>query len=225
MDAGWEFVDRGMGRTVVCFAGFAFDGRIFAELDLPCDYLLPGSFTSPAPRPDQLPPQATFVLGWSLGASAALRFVAAAGLEVQHTWLVALRPQFPANEIAGQRAAVEADHEAYLRDFYRRAFAGQAADRRKFEAALLPDYRQRFSPQELLEGLDALAQLNVQPEEVDAVRATLVHGRRDLIAPLAEIETFAARCRRTQLEVLSDVGHVPLTSPQFRELLLRDLQP
>jgi malonyl-CoA O-methyltransferase len=164
--------------------------------------------------------------GWSLGARAALDFQAACPQRVRRLLLVSVRPTFPADVIAAERAAFDKDPAGHLASFYRRAFIGQKDDGARF-AALGASDPTGLTPERLAQlraGLDYLAARSITASELAAAEARLYHGQRDLIAPLAELqsclaEPFATEAARVTLDVEPSEGHVPVVTPAFARWL------
>ncbi len=172
---------------------------------------------------DQKRPQMT-LLGWSLGAYRALEFAQRHPQLVSRVVLVSLRPQFPAEEIARERASLLADPVGHLRGFYRRAFAGQSEDRRRFARTQLDAHLGDLSVDkvaDLATLLEELGQARITPAQLNRHDVHLIHGNRDLIAPRGEVEGFVPAERLT---LLDRVGHVPPYAQGFLDCV-RGLLP
>lgn len=220
----WQFVPRGEDSTLVLIPGWAFDERVFSDLELPFNYGL-ASWV----QPDEFEARLVAFLereslakvtlfGWSLGAVLAAQFALAHPERVEAVQLAALRPGYAADEIKKQRQALQQRPADALAEFYRRAFLGQREDYRHFRETLEADYLQRFSRADLEEGLDFLAREKVTAEMLDAVKATVYQGERDLVAPLELVARLIEDGPHARLVSIPETGHVPFWSTRFKLL-------
>lgn len=186
-------------RPVFFIPGWGFDGRVL-ELAPELPWLAPLGLTSPTAFAEQLHGwlvaqgiEAIDLVGWSLGGYCALDFARRYPEQVASLTLYAVRQQWPTTEIAALEAELSAAPEAFLSSFYRKCLLGYKAAYQRFVAELEP-YCLGIADLGLLhEGLRYLADFEV-PERVSC-ETICCHGRRDLIAPLAERLTLAsARC-------------------------------
>lgn len=207
------------------FPGWGFDCRIFDRVAWPCETLC----ESAGPLLEQLDARGlarVSLFGWSLGATRALKFARLYPDRVERVLLAGLRPRFLEEEIAAEKAALMEDPQAALRRFYRRAFAGQKREFDRFTRELEPALVASLDLAELQAGLDELRQSCVQTQDLSFGapdrHPILVHGKRDLIAPVGEIESVA-RAAGARLTVLPHVGHVVFLSEPFLPWLNAEL--
>lgn len=222
---------RGSPSTLCLLPGWGFDHRIFDPVSWPCDTL---AVEGGANGRDIAGPLLEFLdahairhvslFGWSLGALRALRLASELPERVERLLLASLRPRFPPEEIALQRAELSADPVQAMRRFYRRALAGQKRDAEWFGRELEEPLLAALDVAALQAGLDELAASDVQPEELslEGRGASLLAGARDLVAPVAEIETLAASSS-ARLTLLPGVGHAPFLSELFPAWLAGEL--
>jgi len=208
------------------FSGWGFDGRIFDRVAWPSETLCvrAGSLLE---HLDAGGVERVSLFGWSLGAIRSLKFARLHPDRVDRVFLAGLRPRFLEAEIATEKAALIENPQAALRRFYRRAFAGQKREFDWFTREIEPALVASLNLAELQVGLDELRQSCVQTQDLsfDAPhrQPILVHGKRDLIAPVGEIESLA-RAAGARLAVLPDVGHVVFLSEQFLPWLNAELE-
>ncbi|MHB0936019.1 MAG: alpha/beta fold hydrolase [Armatimonadota bacterium] len=217
--ARWHY-DRHTGhRPTVLLPGWATDARIFARLSLPGDIIRPaglltGNIDSLVEFLKENGCAPVTLLGWSLGGFAAADFARRHPALVERVVLVGIRRQYPAERIEEMRQALRQDRARCLAGFYRQCFLpAQREDYRRFRAALEPDYLAEFTEAELLEGLQYLGSVTLEPEALPP-GVTIVHGALDIIAPPAEA------CRLAEdagigLNLLPGVGHAAFLAEEF----------
>ena len=196
-----EFIDRGYPETMLLVPGWAFDGRIFEPLDLPYNYLMAdsaeiGSLETQVLQFIETHDQtALTMLGWSQGGIALSKLAGRFPEKVSQLILVSVRQQYPQAGLREIQGLLERSRATYLKCFYKACFAG--ADRTIetwFKATLLADYLETFTSTALMKGLDWLAQVRIDPEDLRRVSCvTFVHGADDTIAPIQEAESLAAQ--------------------------------
>jgi len=177
-------------RPVLFIPGWGFDGRVL-ELAPELPWLAPLGLVAPSGFADQLHAwlltqgiEAVDLVGWSLGGYCALDFAQRYPQQVASLTLHAVRQQWPAAEIGILEGELMAAPRAFLISFYRKCFLGYKAAQQRFTAEL-ESYCLALADLALLrEGLEYLAGFKV-PERAPC-EAVCCHGRRDLIAPIAE---------------------------------------
>jgi pimeloyl-ACP methyl ester carboxylesterase len=198
--------------TVVLLPGWATDCRIFRREALGAD-VIELDYADPFAIEQELCAliekhglSRVTLVGFSMGGFAAAAFAKRYPEKVASLLLCGIRRKYLPKQIAFVRKHVEADKDAYLRVFYAQGFADAHA-RAEFDATLRDVYCAKFSSEQLLRGLEYLAQAMIDTEALKGIPTTIVHGRLDGIAPLAEAETIAAECG-AQLRVFDGVGHM-----------------
>jgi len=207
-------------------AGWAWDAATLLPL-FGVSSVLPLDARNPSEVPRQLAHECTErkidpvrIVGWSLGAALALDFAQQFPTLVRELVLVALRPAYPAEEIAWQRADLARDPQKAVEDFVRRCLLGLSAAQRQSWLATWRTGRP-WSVAELEAGLNYLESRVITSAELDAVGArlerpiSLWHGARDRIAPVQETEDLVKKCRHTKTVFLPQVGHFLLVEPSF----------
>ena len=125
------------------------------------------------------------LVGWSLGAFLAYDFACAFPKKVASLTLLGMRASWPSSEISAIRQGLAADPVAFLRDFYRKSLLGYKKEARRFVAEQQEALMASLNVQVLGRGLDYLAQWRL-PAQVPQCPVFCWHGRRDIIAPVAE---------------------------------------
>ncbi|MDH5299391.1 MAG: alpha/beta fold hydrolase, partial [Desulfobulbaceae bacterium] len=202
---------------LVLLPGWGFDGRIFELGPLPEPCFLPMSLIEPASLVADL---AAFLAregiprirlaGWSMGANLALDFARAHPHRLESLFLLSLRQQWPAEELAAIRRELLADPQPFLASFYRKCFAGDRPGYRRFAEGLEQSYLAAMDLPCLGRGLDYLAQS--RPAAVAGVdHCQLLHGRRDIIAPVGEMATLPG----ARVKIYDQGGHALFLAPGF----------
>ena len=204
--------------------GWGFDARIFEPLDLDFNYLLPQRIDTERFNAALISwfkregIQDVSLFGWSMGGYLALDFLKKYGEMVKEVFLISMRTRFPKEQIDSQRALLTEDRVLYLGQFYRNCFMGQKRAFKWFEEELLSSYIKIFDLQSLLRGLDYLARQALRPSVLNKYPVRLVHGKKDRIAPIAEISEAMAGAS-SPLLVFDKSGHLPFLEPDFKKRL------
>jgi len=114
------------------------------------------------------------------------------------------------NEIAAIRRDLSRDPGAFLVSFFRKCFAGDKSAYRRFVDLLEGEYLGAMDLGCLNRGLDYLAASLPQAPAGDAA-LRVVHGRRDLIAPVGEMAEIAGAV----VEIHDYAGHAVFLAPEF----------
>lgn len=220
----FNLVDRGYSRTLLLIPGWAADPRIFATLELKYNYLFPQqicakSFThslSDALEKNKL--KKISILGYSLGGFLALEFAKKHLDEVDELFLVSIRKSYSLQELQGVRERIIKNKAAFLNRFYGDWFNEEDEGQSWFKKNLLKEYISEMRLKDLLEGLDYLASVCVEPGDLSLVKPVVVfHGTKDKIAPFKEVETLVAGSLSARFVPLEQAGHMPFFNREFHE--------
>lgn len=223
MDHNFNRPDHGRPPTqdatlpVLFLPGWGFDGRIVELIGSPARWwMYPTTMVDPSTMVNDL---AAFLdsagieqielVGWSMGANLALDFARTYPDRVAALILVALRHHWPVDEIKAIDADLRADPAQLLMTFYRKCFLGHRSAYRRFVKFLQNDYIRRVNTELLCKGLAYLCMAQGIPPPGIPIR--LVHGRDDIIAPLAQ----RADLPGATVDVVEHGGHLPFLSPAF----------
>ncbi|QGJ72373.1 Hypothetical protein PBC10988_40940 [Planctomycetales bacterium 10988] len=222
----WIWKARGFDRVLVLLPGWGFDHRIFTNLDLPYNYLLAADW----PRESCLESFSkeladknlkTFsLLGWSLGALYAIELAKNFPEKVEVLGLASARPNYTEQEIETQKQQAHEDRTQTLLHFYRRCFLGQRSNFQWFEKKLLPDYQDKWTTAELLEGLNVLKLKSIDVENIN-VPLCFFQGTKDIVAPAPMIEEYLLTlpaAERAKHLIVKNAGHLPFLKQEFSEV-------
>ncbi|MDP3803944.1 MAG: alpha/beta fold hydrolase, partial [Candidatus Omnitrophota bacterium] len=160
----FKLVARGFRGTILLIPGWATDYRIFADLDIGFNYLLPLKF-SPFDFEEGLQKameeyklKKISMLGWSMGGFIASEFASRHRDSVDEIIFVSVRQKYDPAEIKDIKAYLGKNCRGFLYKFYDGCFSEFERDRFGwFKKKLLKDYINQMSVPILLEGLDYLS--------------------------------------------------------------------
>ena len=203
--------------------GWGFDARLVQLYRLfpGRSLLLPVSFLDPASLAADLfaflhteKIDRIAIQGWSMGALLGVDFSLTHPELVARLDLLAMRCAWPQQEIDAIREQVRNDLPGYMREFYRKCFLGYKKAYQEFQRGLQELYLTELEPEILLAGLDYLAAFTLPDKLPPATPVTIIHGRRDLVAPISQM----ARLPGAVCEILPHAGHmVLLDQPEDRQ--------
>jgi malonyl-CoA O-methyltransferase len=177
---------------VLFLPGWAFSGQVLDLAEQPRPWVRPTSPLDPATAKAEILVylnehhlDAIHLVGWSMGAFLAFDCACAFPQKVASLTLLGMRAFWPPQEIAAIRQGLAADPPAFLRDFYRKSLLGYKKESRRFVAEQQEALMASLDMQALGRGLDYLAQWRL-PEQAPPCPIFCWHGRRDIIAPVAE---------------------------------------
>ena len=177
---------------VLFLPGWGFSGQVLDLAQQPCPWARPTAPLDPAiALPEILAYlnehhlDAVQLVGWSMGAFLAFDFACAFPEKVAGLTLLGMRASWPFSEIAAIRLALAADSPAFLRDFYRKSLLGYKKESRRFVAEQREELMESLDMQVMGRGLDYLAQWRLPAQRLQCP-VSCWHGRRDIIAPVAE---------------------------------------
>ncbi len=200
---------------VVFLPGWGFDGRITELLDRQAlSWIYPATMLDPTSLTNDLfaflnekAIDRVELKGWSMGGYLALDFARTYPDRVATLDLIGTRSQWPDAEINAIIDELQADPAAFLHTFFRKCFLGRKSVYRNFTKNLQNDYLRHPDLELLLKGLAYLRTAQVNP--APGVTTRIVHGRNDIIAPLAQ----RADIPEAEVVIVEQGGHLPLLSP------------
>ncbi len=177
------------------------------------------------------------VLGWSLGALAALALAAQAPPALEGLLLLGATarlledaaqdyPGVAPARIAAMRRKLRADPATLFRNFFRLCTQPAEMPASHVEAFLRHALAQ--DPQDAAAGLEQLAKQDLRPLlPAIHVPVALLHGAADAVVPAAQARFLAQRLPRASLRILPGQGHlVPQNLPEdLLPDLLREILP
>lgn len=221
----FRLIDRGKSDTIVLIPGWATDYRIFNNLDLNFNYLLPLMF-SPSNFVSGLLSilkgynlNKVSLFGWSMGGFMALDFLAKHPDKISKVIFVSVRKKYEKENLKNIKTYLQKSRGGYLYKFYMECFSENEKNAFVwFKKNLLKDYLKQISLDSLLEGLDYLTQAELSFERVRDVKAYFFHGREDKIAPIQEVFACKESLPEAQFISLEGAGHMPFLSAQFKRI-------
>lgn len=222
-----EFTVIGEGDpSMVLLPGWATDGRIF-------EGVFPGvpAVTTGPLRPEGFTPRlASFLLraargpvtvvGWSLGGFLAAQFAREYPDRVRRVVLVGIRREYPEADVTGVLRSLSADPGLCLSGFYAQCFyPSQMPAYRRFRGGLQAAYLREMDGGALREGLSYLAGARLSGETLPACPVSIVHGEKDVVAPLAEAEGVAREGGNATFHPLPGAAHAAFLADGFRAVV------
>ena len=205
-----EFLVPGEIPTVF-LPGWGFDGSILHLLKPTPAWLYPENPLDPLTIEQDLLSllhaenvRKVRIVGWSMGAMLGLEFATWNRELIQSLILVSLRSHWPDHEMQEIRAEFSRNPEAFLKNFYRKCFLGDRQAYRKFCTTLEKTYLAALNKnrKRLQLGLDFLEKFKL-PSTLPTIATRMIHGRQDIVAPVAEIPSFP----EAAVEIIDNAGH------------------
>ena len=197
----------------VFLPGWAFDGYVLGLVKPMPHWVFPESIIDPHTLVEDLCSLLTEedmgpvrLIGWSMGASLALAFAGSYPEKVASLTLVSLRHQWSRKETDQLARDFADDPAAFLKTFYRKCFLGDRSSYKNFSRLLEPRYIKLLGTDVLdclQRGLDYLSKSDCRT--VPGIPTQLIHGRQDIIAPVAE----RAKLPDASVEIVENCGHLP----------------
>jgi malonyl-CoA O-methyltransferase len=195
----------------VFLPGWGFDGKVLLLLKPTPPWIFPEQFLDPATIEqdllhlhDTLNGSSFRIVGWSMGGMLGLEFAVRNPEVVESLTLVSLRSKWPEHEIKELQSDFSQAPEPFLKNFYRKCFLGDKPLYRNFCASLEPVYLKSAGKhlERLHNGLQFLNKFKV-PDIIPHMKIRLIHGKQDIIAPIAEI----AELKNSRVEIIENSGH------------------
>ncbi|MGE5197601.1 MAG: alpha/beta fold hydrolase [Deltaproteobacteria bacterium] len=223
----FEFLDRGFEDTIVLIPGWASDRHIFSSLELDYNYITAFNF-DPFNFEDMLLDflqkksiDRISLLGLSLGGFAAAEFSSKNSGLVNKLILIGIRRKYEHAALKEVGAQLEKNKEAFLYKFYQECFSDNDKEGFAwFKENLLGQYVRGIELSVLMEGLDYLAGVSIDPRNLTAVKKIMIiHGEQDRIAPIREAAEISAELPQAQFLRIAGSGHIPFLSRNFSSKL------
>jgi pimeloyl-ACP methyl ester carboxylesterase len=160
------------------------------------------------------------VVGWSLGGFLAAEFAREYPDRVRRVVLVGIRRAYPEGDVAGILRSLSADPVTCLSGFYAQCFfPSQIPAYRRFRAGLQAAYLREMDGGALREGLSYLAGARLSGDTLPACPVTIVHGEKDVVAPLPEAEGVARESAHATFHSLPGAAHAAFLAEGFRAVV------
>lgn len=202
---------------VLFLPGWAFSGQVLDLAEQPRPWVRSAFPLDPATALPEILAflaehhlESIHLVGWSLGGFLACDCACAFPQKVASLTLLGMRASWPSSEIGAIRQGLAADAQAFLRDFYRKSLLGYKKEARRFVAEQQEALLESLDMQALGRGLDYLAQWRL-PTQALQCPVFCWHGRRDIIAPVAEQAVILG----ARLSIIEHGGHALFLDREF----------
>lgn len=217
----FKFLDRGFKDTLALIPGWATDYRIFMNLELNYNYLLPVKLHPFKFRKELLEflnkklIDRISLFGWSMGGFLAAEFALKNPDRINELILLNVGKRFNAHRLEEIKLKLKENKNAYLYKFYSECFTKEGL--LWFKKHLLNSYL-KISLKDLLCGLDYLSQAKIEPLSLNALEKIRVfHGREDKIVPFREALKIKSPLPYVEFTYLTKTGHAPFLNRNFKE--------
>src|SRR3990172_332321 len=130
--------------------------------------------------------------------------------------LVGARRGYPEGDVEAVLRSLSVDPGACLSGFYTRCFyPSQMPAWRRFRAGLQAAYLREMGGGVLREGLSYLANARLSGGTLPPCPVSIVHGEKDVVAPLAEAEGAARESGNATFHPLPGAAHAPFLAEGF----------
>jgi pimeloyl-ACP methyl ester carboxylesterase len=195
------FWDESPGKSLdkleiplVFIPGWGFDARLVSLYDFfhGEQLIVPRGFVRPADAcsnllsfMDERTIEKVNIVGWSMGANLGLDFACRNEERVASLDLLSMRGKWPKSDVDSIRYGINNDLSDFMKSFYRKCFLGYRKEYNAFSSRLQDEYLDELHIDTLLAGLDYLEQYTL-PVIPSGVEIRLIHGAKDIIAPVEE---------------------------------------
>lgn len=217
----FKYIYRKNDENLVLIPGWAADYRVFTNLDLKFNYLIPVSFSPFTFEKDLLQAlqknnlKRVSLLGWSLGGFVAARFASRHKDLIDKVFLISIRRKYKIEELAEIKKYLLKNKKAYLRKFYRHCFS-HGEEEPAFISNLFKVYSEELNLDYLIETLDYLGNTEINSCLLEGIsRIKIIHGRDDAIAPFGEAETIVNDFPHAEFIIFENTGHLPFLREDF----------
>ena len=223
----FEYIDRGKKRVAALLPGWAMDYRIFDQLDIDYNYLVPVQFSAgdcfdKLAEAIEKTGQKAIIIGWSFGGLLAAHFTVIYPKLVEKAVLVSVKENYSQNEIDKMKEYLTRNKTTYLKGFYRKCFSGQYPDEKNWFTSNLRDtYLKEMDMNFLSSQLDFLKynHLPVMGLKEHFRKLVFIHGAKDAVIPMGEADTLHKYLPGARFITIKDAGHVPFLRPEFKSIL------
>ena len=221
----FKLINRGYTRTMALIPGWATDYRIFNNLSLPYDYLLPVKLSPPDCAEKLLlflnhyRIKTVTLFGWSFGGILAADFAARHPGRVNELFLLNVRDKFIPTELARVKQQLSQNPHSFLYKFYLSCFSPpDITGRAWFRKNLLPTYLKEMNSAKLQLNLDYLTQAAINPAALWKIKKIVFfHGQQDKIIPIKEGQKIQAQLPRSEWVSFPTLGHLIFLNRLFTE--------
>lgn len=220
-----RFCDRGFSKRLLLLPGWATDYRIFSNLDLSYNYLLPVEY-NPFDFEKEL---AEFLkkesidnislLGWSMGGLLASDFASRNPERVDELILVSTQKKFNPELLEDIKHKIKENKKTFLYKFYLNFFSEEDREGLSwFKENLLMAYIDELKLDSLLNGLDYLSATQINTASLSGIKKIRIfQGELDKIVPAEEALRLKSELSRADFISFVKTGHAPFLNQQFKD--------
>jgi pimeloyl-ACP methyl ester carboxylesterase len=159
------------------------------------------------------------LLGWSMGGFLAADFAKEFPSQVNELFLLSVRQTFDKQSLNSIKELLQKDRRVYLYGFYTQCFRHcPSTQLSQFKRSLFKPYIETMDLEDLLHGLDYLANTTIDTTALSAISSVhFFHGMLDEITPIIEAQTLASQITSATFRTFPDLGHIVFYDPSFRE--------
>lgn len=221
----FNLLERGFKEVMLLIPGWATDHRIFMNLDLRYNYVLPTKFypfnfeRGLLRWLEENHVGRISLFGWSLGGFLACDFASENPHWIDELVLLGICKGFKQGAIDEVSRHLEKNMKAYLFKFYLECFSPTDKEGLNwFKEHLLRKYIDQADTGVLMDGLDYLSRARINTESLAHVRKIRIfHGGEDKIAPLKEAMYISSMLPQAKFYCLTELGHIPFLNRDFKE--------
>lgn len=211
--------------------GWASDHRVFSDLDLDYNYLIPERFFFAGFKEEllreleRLSIDKISLLGWSLGGFLAAEFASLNPERVSRLILLGIRRRFDPLALKDTEIKLRKNKKGYLYKFYLEWFFNKEKEGfSRFRKELLGDYIRNTKLKDLKSGLDYLSMAELDLSSLGKIsKVTIFHGDKDKIAPINEARELSSQLPGVDFITLKNRGHFPFLDASFKRMLHKSL--
>ncbi|MFH1191254.1 MAG: alpha/beta fold hydrolase [Candidatus Omnitrophota bacterium] len=159
------------------------------------------------------------VFGFSLGGFLAAEFASAYPEKIARLILLGVRKSYDLQLLDNIKREIRLNRRPWLYKFYLNCFSKADTNGSEwFRNNLLKEYLDKLSSDELIRGLDYLANHALYPEALAKIEdVRIFHGSDDLIAPVMEALEIKSDLAQAKFALLANRGHLFFLNRDFRE--------
>lgn len=221
----FKLLDRAFQEAIVLIPGWATDYRIFSELELNYNYILPiklnpFDFSAELSRfLNKKHINEISLFGWSLGGFLAAEFALSNPDRIDEVILLSIRKRYNQAPLEEIKEKITKNKKGYLFKFYHECFSDSDSEAMSwFKKNLIKDYLNTIKIEDLISGLNYFSKVSLNTESLVSIKKLRIfHGLEDKIAPYKEAEKIKNCLPKVGFIGMPGVGHIPFLSKNFKE--------
>lgn len=220
----FKYIDRGFGDLLVLIPGWATDYKIFLNLNLNYNYLLPTKlypfdFTKALLNElKKMHIEKISLFGWSLGGFLAAEFASINYKMINEVILLGICKKFDSSSLKSIKLSLKKNKRAFLYKFYHDCFSKDDSEAFAwFRKNLLKEYIDKIKIEDLISGLNYLMKAEIMPQSLANLhKVRILHGAKDKIVPFKEAIALKSEITHAEFICLEHTGHMLFLDQQFK---------